>query len=179
MHDRGWGTKRFPKITIESFQDLFYKKRLTLKEMSKKLGCHISAIASFRHRHKLPPRGWSKGHPMLGKHHRLDSIAKMRRNRIGQMTGASNHNWRGGSYVDVHGYRWVKSKHGLISNHGYIKEHRLIMQNHLGRTLLNTEIVHHANGDKLDNHIKNLCLHTRSSHTKLHPELGTVFSHKH
>lgn len=42
------------------------------------------------------------------------------------------------------------------------------MEAHLDRKLLPTEIVHHINGDKLDNRIENLQVVTRSEHNKLH-----------
>lgn len=45
--------------------------------------------------------------------------------------------------------------------------HRWVMENHLGRKLLRTEVIHHINGDRHDNRIENLQLMTQSEHMKL------------
>lgn len=51
---------------------------------------------------------------------------------------------------------------------GWIYEHIHIAQQLLGRSLRESEVVHHLNGDRADNRAKNLLVLERSQHTKLH-----------
>lgn len=69
----------------------------------------------------------------------------------------------GGRYVNQQGYVLVKTGVGK-----YELEHRLVMSEHLGRTLLSAEHVHHKNGVKNDNRLENLELLTSSEHALLH-----------
>ena len=52
-----------------------------------------------------------------------------------------------------------------------IKEHINNMEIHIGRKLEKNEVVHHINGNRLDNRIENLKLMTRSEHSSLHRKL--------
>lgn len=45
--------------------------------------------------------------------------------------------------------------------------HRWVMEKHLGRKLIRSEVIHHINGDPHDNRIENLQLMTQSEHMKL------------
>jgi hypothetical protein len=57
----------------------------------------------------------------------------------------------------------------------WIPLQRFIMEEHIGRKLLKSEVVHHINSDPTDNRIDNLLLCSRAEHTRLH-KLGTKAS---
>ncbi len=72
----------------------------------------------------------------------------------------------------------INRAYQYISSQGYIvlcknrsnKKllHRKIMEEHLGRKLSSNEIVHHIDGNKLNNDISNLKIVSRSEHMKIH-----------
>ena len=89
-----------------------------------------------------------------------------------QTRGVRNNHWRGGRFVSADGYIYVlrpEHPNALKKGYpGYIAEHRLVMSEHLGRPLLSTELVHHLNEDRADNHIANLELMNRADHLREH-----------
>ncbi len=100
-----------------------------------------------------------------GWHHSEETKQKMSQAQLGE----KSNNWKGGISIDAHGYRRVTLSpdspyfpmaHKCTSRkrNRDITEHRFIMAKHLGRCLYPFEIVHHKNGDKLDNRIENLKL---------------------
>lgn len=89
------------------------------------------------------------------------------------------------------GYRWLhRPDHPLADKRdGWVREHRLVAEQHLrdtdpaspylvevdGHPCLSREfVVHHINGDKLDNRPENLAVMTSSEHVALHHAQGDI-----
>ncbi len=64
--------------------------------------------------------------------------------------GELHPNWKGKGWVNVHGYREI-----TVDGETAL-EHRHVMEQHLGRKLVEGENVHHKNGIRTDNRIENL-----------------------
>lgn len=74
--------------------------------------------------------------------------------------------------------KWYKTKYvpGEKNIYGNPKTdlvHRLVMAKHLGRKLRGDEIVHHIDGNGLNNDLSNLELMSRSEHSKIHARIRT------
>lgn len=95
---------------------------------------------------------------MLGKKHSEKTKKIMSQKATGRV-GDKNGNWKGGRRKDGSGYIWIYlPNHPSVNEQGYVYEHRLVMETHLGRILLPTEVVHHINGIVDDNRYENLML---------------------
>lgn len=73
--------------------------------------------------------------------------------------------------VDSCGYMtvYVRNTHPYSEGYcGRVREHILVMENHLKRALEKGEVVHHIDGDKLNNVIENLDLCTVQEHNACH-----------
>lgn len=87
--------------------------------------------------------------------------------------GEKGPTWIGGRLETSTGYIWIYfPDHPYCSKTGYVFEHRLVMEKHLGRVLLPTEVVHHINGNPGDNRIENLMLFSSNSdHMRYHKKV--------
>ena len=86
--------------------------------------------------------------------------------------------WKGGMVKTGDGYLRIYHPFHPNVKGNHVLQHRLVMEHLLGRYLRRNEIVHHRNGNKLDNRPENLVVVSSSYHSKLHWKDGSHHSHK-
>ena len=59
-----------------------------------------------------------------------------------------------------------------------VASYRKIIEEHFNKKLKPNEIIHHVDGNRINNDIENLKITTRSEHPNLHPEVGFQKGHK-
>lgn len=88
---------------------------------------------------------------------------------MGTPKGTVPHNaGKGKGWTDSRGYR-VKSE-TINGRRKQVREHRTIMEAHLGRKLEPWEVVHHKDGDTLNNALANLEVMDIAEHTAEHAQ---------
>ena len=119
---------------------------------------------------KLFEKGYQ--HPMLGKHHSINTKQKMQGKRPNMvpwnkgLTKKDNPNIKGGRiskgpFIGKDGYMY-------IWNEGKLKRyHRYLWEQIYGKISKGYDL-HHVDGDKLNNNLQNLELLSKSEHTKRH-----------
>lgn len=89
--------------------------------------------------------------------------------------GRLNGRWKGGRQF----HKAFKNGKGyiLIKHNGKrCREHRVFMEKHLGRTLLRSEIIHHKDGNSLNNDLKNLQLFSSQTDHQRYEDALNIFA---
>ncbi len=138
-------------------KDWLYQKYITEKssifEIAKETKYNYNAIFYWLRKLDIPRRTYSEAQKL-----------RLQQKQI-TMKGENNPSWKGGKHTSSQGYVSIhKPYHPHARSGGYIFEHRLVMEEHLGRYLLPHEIVHHIDGNRQNNNIKNLFLTTNKKH---------------
>lgn len=173
--------------------DLHYGKNLSVTEIAKIYNCHRDSVRLAMKRNGIEPRGKIKKPlsddlksnliilyveqnlstrtigKILGKSHdyvsdKLKEIGILVDDRITALQSERNPDWKGGKTIEQ-GYEKISS---IALNPSRKRTHQIVMENYIGRELREDEVVHHIDGNKLNNNINNLALMDKSAHSRLH-----------
>ena len=129
----------------------YIKEQLSAQQVAKACNCNIGTILKWLGKFNIPKRGRAEATKLWFK--RNDSSIR----------GANHPRWKGGRKMSGGYVQIYKPEHPFATNR-YVMEHRIVMERKIGRTLHSWETVHHINGVKNDNRIRNLKLLPRSEH---------------
>ena len=120
------------QFDLDQLRELIEVQQLTQVQVAAIIGCNRSTLQRACYRYKLNTQ------------------------RTGPRSGDKHPDWKGGRNL-VGGYWYIyQPYHPNRTKQNTVAEHRLVMEAHLGRYLLRTEVVHHKNGDSQDNRLENL-----------------------
>ncbi len=161
---------------MENYKCKFCKKIFDFRY--KKVFCSNECRSSFmKTQHGSQTSNWKSGNIIkicknCGRkfeveHNKIEAKYCSRKCTGRKKSGINHPNWTGGKHKNIEGYILCYAPdHPHCVNERYVFEHRLIMEKHLGRYLKPKERIHHLNGIKDDNRIKNLKLFSNDSKHK-------------
>lgn len=143
---------RGTKLDEEKIREM-YESGMTQSEIASEIGVTQKVVWRFMLRHGIKARN------------------PVKRNQLRE----NNSYWKGGKRIE-NGYLFLyMPDHHKAKSNGYVRYHDIVAEKMIGRELRwygpadpRSEIVHHINGNKLDNQPENLLVLSPSQHFKIH-----------
>jgi len=136
----------------------YLDEKLSIIEIARELSRSCRAIYTWFHKLGIPTRTRGEAfkclyarepwrNPQFGKPH-TEEWKKQMRDRF---LGANSPSWKGGESKGSNGYVYKR-----LADSKRVLKHRIIVEEILGRKLVDKEVVHHINGNPSDNRKENL-----------------------
>ena len=160
----------------EELKFLYEVEDKTIKEISLELNVSVGKIHQLITKYQITPKNRKTNKKWCERISKSKKDVPNYKNRGKKLSEERKENLRikksggiGKKSINSKGYIKIYfPEHPKSDKWGYILEHDLIMECNIGRWLNEDEVVHHINGIRNDNRIKNLKLMTRKEHTKYH-----------
>lgn len=146
------------------------KRKLSKEHRQAIIKANTGRIKSKEEREKISKA--LMGHPITEKVR--EAFRKAGKERFGE----KNPSWKGGIRMYKSSSGRTEKKYIYLGKRKYEAEHRIVMENSLKRKILSTEIIHHLNGDGLDNRIENLKLFSSQSEHVIEEQRLNYFAKK-
>jgi len=118
--------------------------------------CRITWLKEFLHKRK-------------GTFHHSNA-AKQRLSQYPHARGENHYNWKGGrNFTGATNQKYAVI---YVNKRKYVGEQRIVMEKILGRKLTKKEIVHHIDGDRLNNNPNNITRLSKEDHFRIHQEIA-------
>ena len=148
----------------------YQKDQLTQQEIANLTNTTKTNIRNWMKKFNIPRRNPQEARS-------LESYKK-------KMMGENNPFWgkgKNGKGVRITGkYRYIyMPSRKKYSYNNYFLEHHMVAEKALGRYMKTGEIIHHINGNSLDNRNCNLLICTKGYHTWLHQKMSNLYMKEH
>lgn len=158
------------KVRSEILRELYIKRKLSIPDLADELGVSRSTVRLRLIENNIPLRSRAEG--IRGAKHKISLAHKGKKVEFTE-THKRNISLAKLKQADKTAIGISRKKHsgyleitrGVNKGKSY---HRAAMEGHLGRKLKGDEVVHHKDGNKLNNRLCNLQVMTASEHARLH-----------
>lgn len=151
-------TSKHPQLAdYDWLYNAYIVEKRGMNSIAKEVGASVGVVGEHLRQKGIPTRSVREGMENAG----LTSPIK----RLGDKAK----NWQGGRQTTTRGYIYIyKPDHPHTTVRGCVMEHRLVMEEKIGRYLEPGEVVHHIDGNKMNNDPSNLELKSNSQHISDH-----------
>lgn len=168
-------------------RDWLYKKYITedmyMREIADLCGITTNTIKYWIRKFNIPIRTMKAIGVKMSEETRKkigQAVSKWMKQNKHLVSGERHYNWKGGRYRTSDRYiRVLLPEHPHADVNGYVLAHRVIAESALGRPLKRNEVIHHINGDKLDNRHENLLICTMKYHQSFHHKMSLLYMQEH
>ncbi len=150
---KSWFNQRSDILNCKSdIENWYWQNGLKLEEVAERLLCSRQLLAKYMDKLGIPRRTSKEA-------------MTLRMKQLGRERGP---NWQGGRWESGNKIFVYAPNHPKARHNGCVPEHVIVAEQKYGRLPTSKELVHHRDGDSLNNEPSNIKIAKRNAHNVLH-----------